>query len=160
MKQRIRIDESRLNFPLAPISAGVLSSHYVELVDVPETVQTLGVLFEYGANAARYRAECSRAGDGVWECYATPFIFPAADVTGQLHYHVVAVDDRDNEQWLGTGTLFVHSNPANGSSSAPEIIPRDTYIRNPTTGLYHKLTAAVDEDGNLTVILEEEGVER
>ena len=39
MKQRIRIDESRLNFPLAPISAGVLSSHYVELVDVPETVQ-------------------------------------------------------------------------------------------------------------------------
>ena len=160
MKTRVRIDESRLNYPLAPINAGVLSSHYVELVDVPDTVQTLGVLFEYGANAEKYRAECSPAGDGVWTCYAVPFIFPAADVTGELHYHVVATDDRDNEQWLGTGTLFVHANPANGSSQAPDVIPRDTYIRNPATGLYHKLTAAVDEDGNLTVALEDEGIER
>ena len=160
MKTRVRIDESRLNFPLAPIAAGVLSAHYVELVDVPEHVQTLGMLFEHGNNAEIFRAECSRAGDSIWNCYAMPFIFPAADVTGELHYHVVATDDRDNEQWLGTGSLFVHKNPANGSSDAPSVIPKDCYIRNPITGLYHKLTAGVDEDGNLTVALEEEGVER
>ena len=160
MRTRIRIDESRLNYPLTPISAGVLSSHYVELVDVPDTVQALGILFEYGANAETFRAECTRQGDGLWKCYAMPYIFPAADNTGELHYHVVATDDRGNEQWLGTGLLSVYRNPANGSSDAPTVVPKDCYIRNPTTGLYHKLTAEVDEDGNLTVSLEEEGVER
>ena len=123
MKTRVRIDESRLNYPLTPINAGVLSSHYVELVDVPDTVQTLGILFEYGQTAQTYRAECTREGD-VWNCYAMPFIFPAANVTGTLHYHVVATDDRDNEQWLGTGTLFVHANPANGSERARNTAPK------------------------------------
>jgi len=160
MKTRIRIDESRLNYPLTPIAAGVLSSLYVELVDVPDTVQTLGILFEYGQTAQNFRAVCTQAGTGVWNCYAMPFIFPAANLTGELHYHVVATDDRDNEQWLGTGTLFVHANPANGSSQAPDIIPRDTYIRDPATGLYHMLSAVVDDEGKLTIALEEEGVER
>ena len=38
--------------------------------------------------------------------------------------------------------------------------PADTYVRNPVTGLYHKLTAEVNEHGEVTVAVEEEGVER
>lgn len=35
---------------------------------------------------------------------------------------------------------------------------RDTYIRNPVTGLFHKLVAETDESGVLTVAAEQEGV--
>jgi len=159
MNMRIRIDESRLNFPLAPIYAGVLSSLYLEVVDVPDTVDTLGLLFEYGDGTHRFRADCSKDGD-TWKCYVNPYVFPAVNVSGALAYHAVATDGHGNEQWLGTGRLYVYQNPANGSSDAPAVVPKDTYIRNPATGLYHLLTASVDEDGNLTVSLSEEGVER
>ena len=88
----------------------------------------------------------------------SPFFFP--DLSDALEYHVLGTDTNGNARWLGSGPLEVRDNPANGSPVVPEIIPADTYIRNPATGLYHKLTAAVDEDGNLTISLEEEGVER
>ena len=42
----------------------------------------------------------------------------------------------------------------------PAIVPADIYVRNPVTGLYHKLTAEVNEHGEVTVAVEEEGVER
>ena len=60
----------------------------------------------------------------------------------------------------GTGPLIVRDNPADGSPVTPEIIPADTYIRNPATGLYHKLTAAVNEYGELRIDLESEGIQR
>ena len=44
--------------------------------------------------------------------------------------------------------------------NTPDIIPADTYIRNPATGLYHLLTAELNEDGELTISLDPEGVER
>ena len=159
MKPRIRIDESRLNFPLIPIAAGVLSSLDVEIVDVPD-VESLAVFFEHGDGTTYYQVACAKERVGFWTCYANPYVFPDANATGVLHYHVVASDVCGNQRWLGTGQLKVLPNPANGASEAPPIVPRDTFIRNPTTGLYHKLTAAVDEDGNLTVALEDEGIER
>jgi len=160
MNVRIRVDESRLNFPLIPISAGVLSSLDAEIIDVPSSVESLALYFEYGTGATNYQAVCDKVRDGLWTCYAMPYIFPATEDTGALHYHVVATDSRGNQKWLGTGQLRVLANPANGSPDVPPVVPHDTYIRNPVTGLYHLLTATVDEDGNITLNLSDEGVER
>ena len=43
--------------------------------------------------------------------------------------------------------------PKHGMSISP-----DTYVRNPVTGLYHKMNAEVDEYGNITLVVEKEGV--
>ena len=159
MTVRIRVDESRLNFPLIPISAGVLSSLDFEVVDVPD-VDALAVFFEYDDGTVNYQAACVKVRAGFWTGYAMPYTFPAENATGALHYHVVATDARGNQKWLGTGELDVYANPANGSPTPPPIVPHDTYIRNPVTGLYHLLTATVDEDGNLTLNLSDEGETR
>ena len=36
----------------------------------------------------------------------------------------------------------------------------DTYIRNPVTGKYHKLTAKLNELGEITIDVDQEGVDR
>ena len=69
-------------------------------------------------------------------------------------------DENGNARWLGTGPLIVRENPANGSPVPPEIIPADTYIRNPVTGLYHKLLANVNELGEITTYCDPEGIQR
>ena len=160
MNVRIRVDESRLNFPLIPVAAGVLSSLDAEIVDVPDGMEALALLFEYGTGTTNYQAACTKVRDGLWTCYANPYMFPAASDDGSLHYHVVGTDAHGNQKWLGTGQLRVLANPANGSPVVPPVVPADTYIRNPVTGLYHLLTAVVDEEGAITLNLADEGIER
>lgn len=161
---KIRIDDSRLNFPLRRICVGRLSSAVVALCDVPDDVDTIAVQIgrtpdpDTGAPRPNFTAAAARQGDGAFRCYLSPFFFP--DASDALEYHVVGTDANGNARWLGSGALSVLDNPADGSPVPPEIVPADTYIRNPATGLYHKLTAALDEDGGITINLEEEGIER
>lgn len=79
MKVRIRIDESRLNFPLTPIAAGKLSSLDVELIGVPNTVASLLVYFEHEKDdgVESYAAGCRQEDDGTWSCYVQPFLLKA-----------------------------------------------------------------------------------
>ena len=164
----VKIRPDRLNDPLATCFVGKLSSAVFMIGgDIPDDVDTIAVQIgrtddptthtprqNFTAAASEVAGSTPRA----FRCYLSPFHFP--DVSAALKYHVVGTDTNGNARWLGSGPLEVRDNPANGSSQAPDVIPRDTYIRNPATGLYHKLTAAVDEDGNLTVALEDEGIER
>ena len=93
-----------------------------------------------------------------FRAYLSPFLFP--DVSDALEYHIVGADVHGNARWLGTGALIVRDNPADGSPVVPEIIPADTYIRNPVTGLYHKLVAEVNDLGEIAVAVDPEGIER
>lgn len=163
--QHIRIRPDGLNAPLATCNVGRLSSAvFVIGGDVPDDIESLTVGIERTPDPnthqprPNYTAASTRQTDGTFRCYLSPFYFP--DVSDALQYHVVSTDKNGNPRWLGTGDLRILENPANGSSVAPEIIPADTYIRNPVTGLYHKLTAEVNEDGEVTVAVEEEGIER
>ena len=168
--QHIRIRPDRLNAPLATCNVGRLSSAvFVIGGDVPDDIDTIAVQIgrtpdpqthEPRQNYTAAASETTTDGSAsrTFRCYLAPFYFP--DESYELEYHVVATDTNGNQRWLGTGPLIVRDNPADGSPVAPEIIPSDTYIRNPSTGLYHKLTAALDEDGNLTLALADEGVER
>ena len=166
--QHIRIRPDRLNAPLATCNVGKLSSAvFVIEGDIPEDVDTIAVQIgrtpdpqtqeprqNYTAAATEVEGQTPRC----FRAYLSPFLFP--DTSDALEYHVIATDDHGNARWLGTGPLIVRDNPANGSPVPPEIIPADTYIRNPATGLYHKLTAAVNELGEIVLDCDPEGIQR
>ena len=166
--QHIRIRPDRLNAPLATCNVGKLSSAvFVIEGDIPEDVDTIAVQIgrtedpnthqprpNFTAAANKVEGQTPR----IFRAYLSPFLFP--DTSDALEYHVIATDDHGNARWLGTGPLIVRDNPANGSPVPPEIIPADTYIRNPATGLYHKLTAAVNELGEIVLDCDPEGIQR
>ena len=160
----IHLDAGRLNFPLRTVWQGALSSAVCVVHGVPGDIESLGVVFgvaptgDVPHDPPTYRADATEQADGTWRAYCSPFIFPTAGLA--LQYSLVGVDAQANPRWLGTGQLNVVECPADGSGDAPPIVPSDTYIRNPVTGLYHLLTATVDEDGNLTMNLADEGIER
>ena len=160
----IHLDAGRLNFPLRTIWQGVLSSAVVVIHGMPADIEGAGIVFGVAPTGQTphdppvYRAVATRQADGTWRAYVSPFTFPTVGLS--LEYSVVGADVHENPRWLGTGQLNVVACPANGSADAPAVVPRDTYIRNPVTGLYHLLTATVDEDGNLTLDLSDEGETR
>ena len=160
----IHLDAGRLNFPLRTIWQGVLSSAVVVIHGMPADIEGAGIVFGVAPTGTTphdppvYRATATKQADGTWRAYVSPFTFPVVGLS--LEYSVVGADGHENPRWLGTGQLNVVECPANGSSDVPPIVPRDTYIRNPVTGLYHLLTATVDEDGNLTLDLSDEGETR
>lgn len=153
----IHLDPGRLNFPLRTIWQGELSSADLVLRGVPAGFEAVGVVFGVEGGEETFRAEAALAGD-TWRAYASPYVFPRAGLG--MQYSVVGTDAHGNARWLGTGQLNVVECPAGGTPTPPPIVPRDTYIRNPVTGLYHLLTATVDEDGNLTLDLSDEGETR
>ena len=159
----IHVRPDRLNFPLPTIYAGRLSSAVVTLCgDIPDDVEAITIYFGQPPDGNTPRdpvgAAATRQTDGTFRAYCAPFLFPEAAT--DLQYDLLGLDSKNNPRWLGGGTLQVLASPAEGSSVVPPIVPPDTYIRNPATGLYHKLTATADEDGNITVNLADEGVER
>lgn len=161
MRTTIAIDESRLNTALTTINAGRLSAHYLNVVRVPDYATTLAVVVKYktdqGEDAA-YAAPCNATSTaGKWTCYIIPAAFPHA---GEYCYDVVGYNADAAPVWLGRGRLAVHENPAAGQGEIPSIIPADTYVRNPVTGLYHLVSAVVDDEGNVTLNVAEEGIER
>lgn len=158
----ITIRPDRLNAPLVECWVGRLSSAvFVVTGDIPDDIT--GITIQVGRTPdpqtqqprENFAATATRAEDGTFRCYLAPWYFP--DIA-DLEYHVVGQDDANNPRWLGTGSLLVKKNPANGSPIIPPIVPPDTYVRNPATGLYHKVNAEVDEYRNITLVVEKEGV--
>jgi hypothetical protein len=160
----IRLNPGRPNFPLVSCFVGKLSSAVFEIGgDIPDDVEGMSVRIgrtpDPDTEEPRddFAATASRAGGG-YRCYLSPFMFPDASRT--LHYHIIALDSSGNSRWLGSGNLEVLECPADGTPIAPDIIPADTYIRNPVTGLYHKLTAEVNDLGEIAITCESEGIQR
>lgn len=162
---RVTIRADRLNRPLETCFVGKLSSAVFSIAgDIPDDID--GMTVQIGRTAdptthqsrPNFTAAATRKVDGTFRCYLSPFLFP--DVSDALEYHVLGLDLNGNPRWLGSGALIVRDNPASGSPDVPEIIPHDTYIRNPVTGLYHKLTAEVNDLGEIAVGVESEGMER
>lgn len=166
-ENRVTIRADRLNRPLETCFVGKLSSAVMRIAgDIPDDID--GVTVQIGRTEdptthqprTNFIAAASEV-DGMprsFRAYLSPFLFP--DTSDALEYHVIATDDHGNARWLGTGPLVVRENPANGSPVPPEVIPADTYIRNPVTGLYHKLTAAVNELGEIVIDCDPEGIQR
>ncbi len=164
-ENQVTIRADRLNRPLETCFVGKLSSAVFRIVgDIPDDID--GMTVQIGRTddptthqpRTNFTAATTRQEDGTFRCYLAPFFFP--DLSDALEYHVLGMDTNGNARWLGTGPLIVRDNPADGSPVPPEIIPADTYIRNPATGLYHKLTAEVNDLGEISVGVDSEGIER
>lgn len=159
----ITVCPDRLNWPLRQVWVGALSSADFTVRGVPSFLDGVRIIFtvppEMGDDTAPvYEAVGTKNADGTWHVYAPPFTFPRPGVN--LAYNILADDKNGNPRWLGTGVLEVRECPAQGSPTPAPVIPRDCYIRNPVSGKYHLLTATVDADGNLTINLAPEGVDR
>ena len=162
-KGKIEVDENSLQLPLVPLFAGKLSSMTLAVSNVPADVTDLALVIGRTPDAdglARdpFKVAATKQEDGTFRAYCNPYCFP--DEAANLLYSLVGTDESGNPRWLGTGKLKVLDNPANGSAVSPSIIPQDCYAYNPTTGKYHKITASLDEYGNISLDVESEGVAR
>lgn len=167
---RITLRPDHLSWPLMTISAGKLSSAVFTITgDIPDDVDTLAVQIsrtpnpETGAARENFTVAASETTEEgairrTFRAYLNPYCFP--DASNALQYFILATDESGNVRWLGTGRLIVEDNPANGSAVIPGIIPADTYLYNPANGLYYKLRAFVNEEGQLVPSLDQEGVTR
>ena len=95
-----------------------------------------------------------------WRVYCRPSLFAAA---ANYAYVVKALDEYGNTAILGKGTLVVKSLLSSASSDdggdGGSDYKGDCYVRNPATGLWHRVTATV-EDGEVVLSYEKEGVAR
>ena len=162
-KGKIEVDENSLQLPLVPLFAGKLSSMTLAVSNVPTDITDLALVVGRtpdvdGSARAPFKVAAAKQADGTFRAYCNPYCFP--DEAANLWYSLVGTDESGNPRWLGTGKLKVLDNPANGSAVSPSIIPQDCYAYNPTTGKYHKITASLDEYGNISLDVESEGVAR
>lgn len=152
----IELKPDRLNFPLATLSVGKLSSAVLTVGgDIPDDAAALVVKVEY-AEGEYYIAAGARQDDGTFRVYLAPGYFPAK--SNSLKYHVYVTDQLDNPRWLGSGLMRIFDNPSDGGSPAPQPLPRNLYAYNAVTHLYYKITAETDPAGNITLALDQEGV--
>ena len=155
----IELKPDRLNFPLATVDVGRQSSAVLTVGgEIPDDTAALVVKVEYsnGQSTDYYVAAGTRQADGTFRVYLAPGYFPAT--TKGLRYHVYITDELDNPRWMGAGTLRILENPSDGSSPAPEVLPKNLYAYNPVNHLYYKITAEADAEGNITIALDQEGV--
>ena len=143
--------------PLPTITTGKSSTLEFEVVGAPDGLQEL-TFHVSGANSPRTFSSvvASALPGGRWRVYANGLYFPDA---GRAEWQLTGKDGKDNAVWLGKGRLEVVDCVLSSSGKASQIVPDDCYIRNPDTGLWHKVTATV-EDGEIVLQYDKEGVER
>lgn len=141
---------------LRALSVGRGAAMELELVGVPDGV--VNVMFHAGRpGTENYSTVTARPlPDGRWGVYASGLHFPSV---GVAKYHVTGKDGHDGSVWLGYGRLEIEQSVANVDAEDVPLVPEDAYVRNPLTGLWHKLTVVV-EDGALVPELDKTGVSR
>lgn len=164
MKRVITAPPQTADQKLEPMSAFQWSSKTVFLKILDDDVEALNVrIFRTPDPTTHeprepYVAPATLQEDGFWRCYLTPLCF--SDVATDLQYDLIGLDESGNARHLGVGTLRVLTSHLTEDGTLPDVIPQDTYIYNPTTQLWHKLVAEVDDQGVITVSVEQEGIER
>lgn len=139
---------------LPAAEVGRASAFRALLVGVSADLENVEVHFATPTNATGSAVKCDPLPGGDWRVYASGLYFP--DV-GRAKYRVSAKTPQGDSVFLGEGTLDVVQSSLNVDDGALPIVPEDTYLRNPATGLWHKLTCTF-EDGMLTPSIAREGV--
>lgn len=139
---------------LNEIAVGRASAFEAVIVGVPAHLECVQVHFGTRDDLSRNAVDCTYVPGGEWKCYANGFFFPDA---GKAHYHVTAKTFKGDSVYLGSGVLRIIPSVL-CADTANAIIPADTYIRNPNTGLWHKIVAELDESGQIVLATEQEGI--
>ena len=153
---RIVIEEKSSGKELCPIEVGQGSSFGCDILGVSPCIDDLQVHLGKINAKGFYPVRASLSGDGVWRLYTNGFVFP---VVGDSKYHITGRDMEGNSRWLGSGRLRVFASTLHVIDEDLTIVPEDTYLRNPDTGLWHRLYVRM-EDGLLVPEIDEEGVVR
>ena len=143
--------------PLDTLTVGRGSAFEFEIVGAPEGLQELQFHVGEPENENRFTAVAGRAApDNRGIVYANGLHFPHA---GNARYHLTGKDEQDNSVWLGTGRLDIRESVLHVAAEDVPIVPEDCYIRNTETGLWHRLTATID-DGEIVLDYDRKGVVR
>lgn len=143
------------NDPLAQIAVGRSSAFVARLVGVPSDVENVEVHFGTRNDLSINPCVCRKVPGGEWKCYANGFFFPDE---GKAHYHVTAKTAAGDSVYFGKGKLIIMPSVINVKPGAVGIVPDETYVRNPKTGLWHKVIAELDENGEIVMATEQEGI--
>jgi len=153
-RNTVTLDPAEPNHPLKPAWVGTNSAALFLFADVPADAETVKLyLTKVGASVPVYFV-ASQNEAGEWYALAGGANFPAA---GQGSYEVEITDGDGNAYWCGRGIVTVQA--ASGGGTAGAGTPADTWIRNPATGLYHKLIVSVNELGEVSVGIDAQGEE-
>lgn len=155
MKVRIRARET-VKTALTALQVGRASALEFDVIDAPEDLQSLQFHVGRIGRDDFHAVVATAKPDNRWGVYANGLHFQ--DV-GRTTYHISATDSRGNAVWLGKGRLEIVQSVLPVDPDAIALIPEDTYVRNPATGLWHKLTCQF-EDGMILPMIEEEGVSK
>ena len=146
----------RRNFPLKMLNVGRATALEFSVGGVPAEVASLQFHVGRPGNDTFSVVVASRRRNGVWNVYASGLYFPEV---GTVNYHLTGRDGKGNAVWLGGGVVNVLQSAINTSETDVPVVPDDTYVRNPATGLWHKLSIAF-EDGGFLPIISNEGITR
>lgn len=150
----IRIRSGAMRPALSTIQIGRASVLEAEVLGAPEGLTSLQFHVGRIGRDDFYAVEGIRKTDNRWSVYASGLHFQDP---GRTEYHISGNDSRGNAVWLGKGRLEIIQAALPVNPEEIPVIPEDTYVRNPKTGLWHKLTCIV-EDGMIIPQIEEEGV--
>ena len=140
--------------PLPAADVGRASAFRALLVGVPGDLENVEVHFATPTNASGTPVRCDAMPGGDWRVYASGIYFPDE---GKAKYRVTARTPQGDSVHLGEGALRIVPSSLNVDAAAIPIVPEDTYLRNPLTGLWHKLTCTI-EDGDMLPLISKEGI--
>ncbi len=143
---------STVSLPAADV--GRASAFRALLVGVPRDLENVEVHFATPTNASGTPVRCDAMPGGDWRVYASGIYFPDE---GKAKYRVTARTPQGDSVHLGEGALRIVPSSLNVDAAAIPIVPDDMYLRNPMTGLWHKLTCTI-EDGDMLPLLSKEGI--
>ncbi len=141
---------------LRAITVGRGSALELEIVGAPDGLENLMLHVGRPGTDNYSVAAASPIPDGRWAVYASGLHFPEVGVG---KYHVTGRDGRGGSVWLGCGRLLVEQSVLNVDEEDVPLVPEDAYVRNPATGLWHKLEVTV-ENGVLVPEFSNQGVSR
>ncbi len=141
---------------LGVVTVGRGSSLDAEILGVPPGVLAVQMHIGQAGGDSYGAVEAVELTGGRWRVYASGLYFPEA---GTVAFHLTGLDGNGGSVWLGRGTVVVEPSVLHADSADVPLIPQDTYVRNPETGLYHRLTCVI-EDGEIVPQIDGEGVAR
>lgn len=154
-KKRITLRPDRPNLPLDPIWPGRNSSALLVLAGVSSGFTARLYLTKVGADVAVY-FDAQRNSHGDMCVYVPGANFPAP---GAGRYEVIITEESTGRNyWCGSGAVTVLA-ASSGSVNPGYGTALETYVRNPVTRLWHKVTAEINKYGEITTVVDQEGVE-
>jgi len=158
-RQTVTLDPAKPNFPLTPLFVGQGSAAVVILSDVPAGASAALIITPVGGGTPVAYAAAANAATGDLEVYAAGWAFPTAGTTKYEITFTTGEGDTERTFWAGSGLLHVMTAATVADIPNAPVLPQDTYVRSPVTGLYYLVTVELNELGEPVLTTASEGVE-